>query len=483
MIDAAALVSRFTWLALLASTAVACGGSSASPATHADAQADSSGGSTKTDGGGDAGARHDATHPEKDAGHERDAAHAHDASHPRDAAHPDDAKRPTDAGHTHDATHADDAADAAKDVPGDVSGPADAGVDTGPPALRYVGRMLTDGTSPDGNGNCTAATPCFEWSGTEVVARFTGATEFDLTLSDYGNYFDVFVDGTLTEASPIIGSAYQSDYPLATGLTASETHEVILHKRTEASSFGRTMVLGYSFGGGADAGDGGSGTLLSPAPPAARRIEVVGDSISCGYGVLGPDATCYETAAYEDHDDSYGAITAKNLGADLFTIASSGRGAYINIDGTTTGTLPDIYGYTLPYISQGTPSSWDFAQWTPDVVVIDLGTNDFFGSPSGDPGQPFVSAYLALVQEIRHNYADAWIFCANGPILSGTDYTDAEADIKSVITTMNDPKVTYLGFPTQDPASGEGCDGHPSVTTQGLMATQRTAAIKSSLGW
>jgi lysophospholipase L1-like esterase len=351
-----------------------------------------------------------------------------------------------------------------------VDAPVDAIADAGPPALRYVGRILTDGTSPDGDGNCTVATPCFEWSGTQVIARFTGATAVDLTMSDYGNYFDVYVDGTLQTGGPIIGVGSQSSYPIATGLDAAMTHDVSLYKRTEASTIGRTMIQGVTFPNG--------GTLLSPSPASTRRIEVIGDSISCGYGVLGPDATCTETPAYEDHDDSYGAITARNLSADLHTTASSGLGMYRNDDGTTTGTLPDIYGLTLPYVTSGTPSSWSVSSWVPDAVVIDLGTNDFV---TGDPGQPYVTTYTAFVRMLRQSYPNAYILCTNGPMLGGTDYTTAQTDIQSVLSTLNDPNVGYLAYPTQTGA--EGCDGHPSVATQAAMATQLTAALKSKLAW
>jgi lysophospholipase L1-like esterase len=382
-----------------------------------------------------------------------------------------------------DASHAPDSggrdalegADAAPDAKSTISDAAsETAVDTGPPALRYIGRTLVDGTNPGGQGACTAATPCFEWSGTQVIAHFTGATEFHLTLEDDGNYYDVYVDGAL-QSTTIIGSASQTDYTIATGLSASTEHEVILYKRTEASTSGPTRVTGYTFPNG--------GTLLSPEPPATRRIEVVGDSISCGYGVLGPDATCTPTPANEDHDDSYGALTARALNADLYTIAASGRGMYENVDGTTTGTLPDIYGETIPYSSATTPSSWNFADWIPDVVVIDLGTNDFAGSATGDPGPEFVTTYVTFVQRVRTNYPDAWIFCTNGPMLSGTEYAQAQTYIQSVVSMVNDPKVTYLAFPTQNPANGEGCDGHPSPTTHQLMATQLTAAIESALGW
>jgi lysophospholipase L1-like esterase len=376
-----------------------------------------------------------------------------------------------------DATGAPDARDAAPTPDArDAEAFPDAGVDAGPPALRYVGRVLTDGTSPDGNGNCTAATPCFEWSGTQVIARFTGATAFDLRMSDYGSYFDVYVDGALQPSSPVVGDAYQSDYPIAAGLDPTATHVVSLYKRTEASSNGRTMILGYGLPDG--------GTLLPPGPAATRRIEVVGDSISCGYGVLGPDATCVETSPYEDHDVSYGAITARNLGADLHTVASSGRGVFRNVDGTTTGTLPDIYSFTLPYVEPdaGPPSTWDFATWVPDAVVINLGTDDYAtGNPA--PDQTFEEAYLAFLQRVRASYPDAYILCTNGPMLTEPDYSAAAGYIQEAIAAMSDANVAYLAFPAQEPDAGEGCDGHPGQATHEAMAEELTTALQRALGW
>jgi lysophospholipase L1-like esterase len=344
------------------------------------------------------------------------------------------------------------------------------GVDAGPPALRYVGRALTDGTDPDGNGSCTLAAPCFEWSGAQAIARFNGATSVSFTMNDYGNYFDVYVNGSLQAGGPIVGVGTQTSYPVATGLDPSTTYEVSLYKRTEASTAGRTQIVGVTFPGG--------GTLLPPGAPYAHRLEVVGDSISCGYGVLGTSATCTETPALEDHGDSYGAITAANLNAELHTTASSGRGMYRNIDGTTTSTLPLLYGFTLPYVTVGSPPAWIFSSWVPDAIVIDLGTNDFVG---GDPGQPYVTAYVAFLKQLRQYYPNAYILCTNGPMLADADYTAAATYIQSAISIVADAKVKYLAFPTQTGA--EGCDGHPNVATQAAMAEQLTTALESALGW
>jgi lysophospholipase L1-like esterase len=203
---------------------------------------------------------------------------------------------------------------------------------------------------------------------------------------------------------------------------------------------------------------------------------VVGDSISCGYGVLGSDATCTATPANEDHDDSYGAIAARQLGAELFTISASGYGMYEDDTGNTSNTLPSLYGSTLPF-GAAASAAWSFSTWIPDFVVIDLGTNDFAGS-NGDPGQPFVTAYTTFLRRVRQNYPGATIVCTNGPMLTGSEATLAESYIQSAISMTEDPKVVFMAFETQSQsAADQGCDGHPNVATQQAMATQLTSFL------
>ena len=62
---------------------------------------------------------------------------------------------------------------------------------------------------------------------------------------------------------------------------------------------------------------------MDPPPGPGRLIEVIGDSITCGYGDLGKlgDADCYPT---ESHWDTYEAVAARMLGAEVSTIAGVG---------------------------------------------------------------------------------------------------------------------------------------------------------------
>ena len=78
------------------------------------------------------------------------------------------------------------------------------------------------------------------------------------------------------------------------------------------------------------------GTLIDFARRPGRLIEVIGDSITCGYGVLGTngDADCFPT---ESHWDTYGAIAARALGAEVSTIAGRAAASFATTPATPPG--------------------------------------------------------------------------------------------------------------------------------------------------
>ena len=312
------------------------------------------------------------------------------------------------------------------------------------PAVRLVGRY-------------TSKNEC-SWSGSQMIARFNG-TAARLKLTAAANQqFQIEVDGKPTTVlKPSSGSM---TYPIATGLTAG-VHEVVVWRRTEAF-FGTSTYQGFEF----------DGTLLAPTP-VDRRIETIGDSITCGYGDEGTSSSCPFTADTENHYLTYGSIAARALKADVVSTCWSGLGMYRNYDGATTGTLPDKYTATLP---QTTGSTWDFAKYVPHVVTINLGTNDF---AKGDPGAPYQNAYLTFVRTIRKNYPAAYIL-AIIPVTGAKKYIDA------VVSTLNgegDTKVSSLTLSAITTADGWGCDYHPTLVTHARWAKELETAIKAKTGW
>jgi lysophospholipase L1-like esterase len=298
------------------------------------------------------------------------------------------------------------------------------------------------------------------------LATFSG-TAIDLVLrDDGGNEYQIVVDGA--PAGVLKATAAQRVYPLAAGLSDGP-HAVGLFKRTEPK-VGEAQFFGFESGGK---------PLPTRAPPAAtRKIELVGDSITAGFGNDAEGPGCPFSPATENEYLTYGAIAARNLGADHVTLAWSGA--------TTAGLLP-LYDRTLPARPE---SRWDFSAWVPDAVVVNIGTNDF---ANRDPGQrAFTDSYLELVHRVRARYPNAFILCALGPMLSDTyppafrALTSARTYIKVAVAKLQadgDARVAFLEFPQQDPNNGYGCAFHPNLKTHRLMAERLTDALRSRLGW
>jgi len=303
-----------------------------------------------------------------------------------------------------------------------------------------------------------------------MMARFqgTGAT---LRIDGSPNQFAVVVDGTLSSKVLKVLSG-TTQYALATGLT-SGMHDVIVWRRTEGNQ-GENRFLGLDVAGG---------QLVATAPAPDRRIEIYGDSITAGYGLDGAGPNCPYSADTENHYLTYGAITARQLGADLHAVAWSGIGMYRNygVTGDSSDAMPAVYARALPSQSA---SAWDFATWQPHAVVINLGTND--ASTNGDPGTPYRSAYLDFVRSLRKKYPDTYFVLTIGPMLDGTSLTAIKGHLQAVIQTRageGDTKMSFLEFPVQVEADGYGCDWHPSPATNAKMATLLVAELKTRLGW
>ena len=322
---------------------------------------------------------------------------------------------------------------------------------------RYVGRWV-----PDGSGMRCA------WSGSYVVGRFKG-TRISARIKDEGfNLFQVVIDGEPKKILTTDKAKGEHVYQLADGLPDA-IHEVALHRRTEAK-VGEAVFYGF---------EPENGKLLPPPPAPERRIETIGDSITTGYGNEGPTAACGYVNSQQNEYATYGAIAARNLDADHTTIAWSGK------------TLHEMRGYFDKALPQRTDGPrWDFAQYQPDVVVVNVGTNNF---ALVDPGEArFVRLYHELIHTVRAAYPKAFIVCALGPMLSNVypekrnNLTQARKYMKAAVAKLKeagDTNLELLEFPEQNHADGLGCGFHPSLKTHKLMSDRLTAFIKQRMGW
>jgi lysophospholipase L1-like esterase len=374
----------------------------------------------------------------------------------------------TTAAHDAGADSPTDASDATTDAQSDgtTDAPSDAEIEAGPdgapdavpdapqtePHVHFVGRHEA---LPSGGAR-------FGWSGTGFVVRFQG-TAARVRMDDPSGFFTVVVDGQVQPR--LETSSGEALYDLATGLSAGD-HVVEVYRRAEGF-FGATRVVEVEI----------DGTLLPP-PEVGRRIEVLGDSITCGYGNEGADQYCNFSADSENHYQTYAAIAARALDAELSAIAWSGKGVIFNYADDTTEPLPSLFGRTIP----SEVGDWGFA-WQPDAVVINLGTNDF--STEGDPSESeFLGAYVGLLEKIRDVYPDARILCTVAPLLSQAESELVMGYLQKAVDTRagaGDGNVARIDLSVDN--EGWGCDWHPSIATHEAMAALLESELKTSMGW
>jgi len=323
------------------------------------------------------------------------------------------------------------------------------------------------------------AGPRFAWPATEIQATFTG-TGIDVRLGDTGtNFFAVRIDdGTPTSVATARGTAR---YTLASTLTPGR-HTVALTKRTE-SNVGVVQFLGFLPHDGVLVKD------ERPSPDSPRRIEFIGDSVTCGYGNLGTDPEQHFSSDAEDETLAYGALTAAQLGAEHTAIAYSGIGMYRNYSGSTLEPMPLRFLRTL---ADDRTSVWTFSTPAPDVVVVALGGNDF---ATGDPGSAFTDAYVEFVRRLRTLYPRAFVVCALSPLLSDAHpvgalhRTKAKAYLRAAVQKIrsdhseNRERVSYFEFSELQPSEGFGSDHHPSAASHRRMAGELVTFLRATLKW
>ena len=362
---------------------------------------------------------------------------------------------------------------------------ADAG-DAGPAAVQLIGRFVDD-----------PAGPIAAWPGTRILARFRVPTgdagtgrlavklrEIEETwmLDGAPSEWDVTVDGVLAPTHIVTTSNTTSDFTLATGLAAGE-HEVELYRRSEAQN-GATQLLGFDLGGA---------TLLAPPPRKTRRIEIVGDSAAAGFGILN-DGGCPGAewaAAYENFHLSFGAIAGDLLGAEVMGSVYSGKGMAKNIYRPDTDTMPLLYPRASP---TDTATSWDFARYASDAMVIIIGGNDFaIGQGSDEPPatlDEFAAAYDGFVTYARTKNPATHIFMVTSPSISDDNppgrftRTNVKAGIARVLASHSADAKLYALEPTSATVDQlTACDGHGNEAWHRLLAKDVATAVTAKLGW
>lgn len=232
---------------------------------------------------------------------------------------------------------------------------------------------------------------------------------------------------------------------------------------------------------------------IEPVAAKEHRIEFIGDSITCGYGVDDEDENHHFSTSTEDVTKAYAYKTAQALNADYSMVSISGYGI---ISGYTDNgqkkeeqTVPQYYeslGFSYGSFNGTKPQSlsWDFSQFKPEAVVINLGTNDdSYCQSDSDKQQEYTDAYVEFLKKVREKNPDAKIFCTVG-IMGGRIYTALEDAYIKYIKETCDENVYVYKFDTQNGAEdGYAADWHPTEKTHQKSSEAFAAEMKNVMGW
>jgi len=216
--------------------------------------------------------------------------------------------------------------------------------------------------------------------------------------------------------------------------------------------------------------------LVDPQAKGNLKIEFIGNSITCGYGAAAPDGAHGFSYDTENHCLTYAYLTARALDADFNVVARSGIGMYRNYngprEGDSIGTMPLEYDRTLLYDPE---HKWDFNRFRPDIVCINLGTNDT--STDNYDIALFEEAYDRFLSHLREVYPDAKIVMLTGPMLQGKPLEDVKGALDRLALKHDGTYRFDMSPQTGD--LGMGADGHPSARQHRKMADELTAYIQS----
>ncbi|TCD28365.1 electron transporter RnfD [Pedobacter psychrodurus] len=345
----------------------------------------------------------------------------------------------------------------------------DDNINAGSKHILYTGRV---------SYNDTVAT--FVNAGTSIELNFIGSKiSAELKSSSLDSCFLIIIDNDFKKARKILTTPTKATHVLATGLKKGRHHLRLIKIMPN-------WVKGYFYKFNIT-----SGKAQKAPKPLYRKMEFYGDSQTEGSMVeapIGPDPTNSGNTFYNS-ELTYAALTAKVFKAQYSNISYSGVGLVAGYTNFTMNKVFDLYDPRNPGLK------WDFANYTPNVVVVNLFQNDqgIAGNPTSKqydthftiiglkPSDSlFINRYKLFINALHEKYPNSHIICALGSM-------DASAKPKwkgYLTTAVNELKIEKgikkiypLFFPYK------ATPGHPKKIEHQVMADTLVSFIRQNGIW
>ncbi|GEO08548.1 SGNH/GDSL hydrolase family protein [Segetibacter aerophilus] len=286
------------------------------------------------------------------------------------------------------------------------------------------------------------------------------------------NYLQYELDGQYQKRIKITGS---STDPISITAQTNGRHTVWIYKATEAHTGGIFIRK--------IAGD----NLKPVEETKAPLIEFIGNSITCGAAADASEVPCGNGQYHDQHNAymAYGPRVARLLGTGFILSSVSGIGMYRNWN-SDSPTMPQVYEKVD--FQDKSQRQWNFALFTPQVVSIALGTNDFSNGDGIKKRLPFdssefVNRYVKFVELVKSKYPKAQIALLSSAMVNGNSRAILQRCLITVKERINgshpaDKKVATYFFQPMQP---HGCSGHPSVEDHAILAKELVPFFKKLL--
>lgn len=331
--------------------------------------------------------------------------------------------------------------------------------------IKWIGRTYYDENTASNVIYHSASGFEVYFKGTTATATITATNFADST---HQAYVEVVVDDNWESSKTIIFNAKTKKVVLAENMDDNE-HKINFYKRTESIDSHLSLVNLET-----------DGKFIEKVVNKDRFIEVIAASSSTGYGNLGSSAVAKETRN-SDALKAYAFLTAQSLNSDLSIYSASGWGmAFSRWTSPQTLNMFDAYKKVDMFSSV----DWDMSKRSPDVIVVNLGTNDW-SYIAIKPDQvekdkamnTFINRYVEFVEYLRSVYPNSKIIILYGLMLESSMYEPTETIFETVSSKVND---VYLLKALGD---GAGCNSHPSAGSHIRIAEALTDKIKEITGW
>ncbi|MGN0426746.1 MAG: electron transporter RnfD [Agathobacter sp.] len=332
--------------------------------------------------------------------------------------------------------------------------------------LQYSGRIDYDDPKA----------PVLVFAGSFIRMRFTGTSvkaviaNHRLCWTDYMGYI---LDGK-QEKFALENDSRIRTYTIAEDLEEKE-HDLLLFKRQDSCH--TITFYGFELDDGAE--------LLEVLELPNRRIEVFGDSVSCGeiseavdyVGKTDPE----NDGEYSNSWYSYSWMTARKLNAEVHITS---QGGIALMDGTGWFHGPNYVGMESCYDKIeyndvcGPVKQWDFSLYQPHVVIVAIGQNDSHPDDymaedyNGEKANTWRSRYQAFVEKLMERYPSAQFILATTVLEHHKNWDNA---IDEVAQKISSDRVHHFLYKQ----NGTGTPGHIRIPEAEQMAEELSVYINS----